>query len=235
MSADTDIPQENSLSSTRTARLSGNTLSESPTTQQDTTLTADATLDVQKTPSSQTPTSNSSLFKTLRSSLSSLQKSMLSSSTEDATTSSMRTSSEKDKQQDTTSEKNQPSTSGITPEEPIPNTNQPSPSPTAPSSNPNSDSDPKPSPLLPPQKTPTYIRLQKSRLSSTRAKQLLRAGARAHDDPPPPPELGACCGSSCDPCVSDLWREERSVWREVWGVDAVEEKGKGDGREGLEW
>lgn len=80
-----------------------------------------------------------------------------------------------------------------------------------------------PEPLYTPSDTPTFKRLQKTRLTGTRTKQLLRAASRAHDDPPPPPGLGVCCGSSCDPCVNDLWREERRVWRERWGVYAVEE------------
>lgn len=87
----------------------------------------------------------------------------------------------------------------------------------------------KPTPKYSPAKSPPYLRLQKTRLSGTRSKQLLRAGSRAHDDPPPPPELGTCCGNACDPCVNDLWREEREVWRAVWGEDAVE------GKQRLEW
>ena len=35
----------------------------------------------------------------------------------------------------------------------------------------------------------------------------------AEDDPEPqapePPEEGACCGSGCDPCVLDLYNEQR--------------------------
>lgn len=91
-----------------------------------------------------------------------------------------------------------------------------------------------PIPKSTPKETPTYLRLQKTRLSGTRTKQLRRAGSRAYDDPPPPPELGTCCGSSCDPCVNDLWREERQVWREVWGDDALG-RGNGEGGGRLEW
>ncbi|PTU24150.1 hypothetical protein P175DRAFT_021508 [Aspergillus ochraceoroseus IBT 24754] len=58
------------------------------------------------------------------------------------------------------------------------------------------------------------------RLSAIRSKQLVRAAARACDDPPPPPGLGECCGSSCDPCVNDLWKEELACWRERWGVSS---------------
>lgn len=67
------------------------------------------------------------------------------------------------------------------------------------------------------------------RLTKTRTKQLVRAADRPHDDPPPPPGLGECCGSSCDPCVNDLWREELAVWRERWGEGAVEGKKKEKG------
>jgi hypothetical protein len=83
-----------------------------------------------------------------------------------------------------------------------------------------------------PNEVPLFKKLQKKRLSGTRTKQLLRAASRAHDDPPPPPELGTCCGSSCDPCVNDLWKEERDVWRERWGDRGVEGEGK---RKQLEW
>lgn len=83
-----------------------------------------------------------------------------------------------------------------------------------------------------PNEVPLFKKLQKKRLSGTRTKQLLRAASRAHDDPPPPPELGTCCGSSCDPCVNDIWKEERDVWRERWGDRALEGDGK---RKELEW
>ena len=89
-----------------------------------------------------------------------------------------------------------------------------------------------PEPYFAPNEVPTFKALQKKRLSGTRTKQLLRAAGRAFDDPPPPPDLGMCCGSSCDPCVNDLWREERDVWRERWGDRRVEE---GNGRKDLEW
>lgn len=87
-----------------------------------------------------------------------------------------------------------------------------------------------PEPYYTPNEVPLFKKLQKKRLTGTRTKQLLRAAARAHDDPPPPPELGTCCGSSCDPCVNDLWREERNVWMERWGDRAVK-----DGSERKDW
>jgi len=33
----------------------------------------------------------------------------------------------------------------------------------------------------------------------------------------------ACCGSSCCPCVQDLWREEVAVWKAVRKGTPVEE------------
>jgi hypothetical protein len=51
------------------------------------------------------------------------------------------------------------------------------------------------------------------RLTRIRTKQLLKAALGAEE--PAPPALGECCGSSCDPCVKDLWREERDLWRNV--------------------
>ncbi|KAJ5263777.1 hypothetical protein N7478_011382 [Penicillium angulare] len=90
-----------------------------------------------------------------------------------------------------------------------------------------------PTPYFTPNQVPKFKALQKKRLSGTRTKQLLKAAGRAFDDPPPPPELGTCCGSSCDPCVNDLWREEREVWRERWGDRRVE--ADGGVRRDLEW
>lgn len=94
--------------------------------------------------------------------------------------------------------------------------------------------EPDPEPYYTPTTVPLFKALQKKRLSGTRTKQLLRAASRAYNDPPPPPELGSCCGSSCDPCVNDLWKEERDVWRGRWGDRRVEGD-SGDGRKGLEW
>ncbi|GAD93499.1 hypothetical protein ANI_1_2110184 [Paecilomyces variotii No. 5] len=84
--------------------------------------------------------------------------------------------------------------------------------------------------------TPVYAELseipfikaaKRKRLTATRTKQLLRAASREHNDPPPPPGLGDCCGSSCDPCVRDLWKEELTCWKERWGDAADESGGKG--------
>ncbi|KAA8648912.1 uncharacterized protein ATNIH1004_004799 [Aspergillus tanneri] len=81
-----------------------------------------------------------------------------------------------------------------------------------------------PTPLYTPQEVPRIKNAK--RLTTTRTKQLVRAAEREHDDPPPPPDLGDCCGSSCDPCVTDLWKEELACWRERWGNGAIETKAK---------
>ena len=92
---------------------------------------------------------------------------------------------------------------------------------------------PPPEPYYTPAETPLFKTLQKSRLTRTREKQLLRAAERDYNDPPPPPGLGDCCGSSCDPCVRDLWGEEIGVWRGRWGDRGVEsdENEKGEEKE----
>lgn len=79
-----------------------------------------------------------------------------------------------------------------------------------------------PEPYYSPTEIPLFKRLQKTRLSRTREKQLLRAAERDYNDPPPQPAPGDCCGSSCDPCVRDLWGEEIGVWRGRWGDRGVE-------------
>ncbi|KAJ5810856.1 hypothetical protein N7447_010372 [Penicillium robsamsonii] len=86
-----------------------------------------------------------------------------------------------------------------------------------------STTQPTPEPYYTPEDTPLYKALYKTRLTKTRTKQLLRAGERAYNDPPPPPGLGDCCGSSCDPCVRDLWKQEIGIWRERWGDWGIEE------------
>ncbi|GFF23680.1 hypothetical protein IFM58399_00393 [Aspergillus lentulus] len=88
---------------------------------------------------------------------------------------------------------------------------------------PNAQADSKPTPNYTPESVPRIKNAK--RLSTTRRKQLIRAAAREYDDPPPPPGLGECCGSSCDPCVNDLWREELACWRERWGDTVVDRKG----------
>ena len=93
---------------------------------------------------------------------------------------------------------------------------------------------PTPTPLYKPTEGPRIKKAQKH-LSGTRTKQLIRAAERNYDEPPVP---GECCGSSCDPCVMDLWREEIEVWKERWGGQVVESNGNDKakrGKDGLDW
>lgn len=45
-----------------------------------------------------------------------------------------------------------------------------------------------------------------------RIEQLVEAARM--EERPKRPEPGECCGSSCDPCVNTLYREELKVWKE---------------------
>ncbi|KAL5332381.1 hypothetical protein BJX70DRAFT_393029 [Aspergillus crustosus] len=83
-----------------------------------------------------------------------------------------------------------------------------------------------PTQAFPPSEIPFLKRKAAKRLTNTRLKQLLRAASRDYNDPPPKPGLGECCGSSCDPCVNDLWKEEVVCWRERWGFDESFELGE---------
>jgi len=72
-------------------------------------------------------------------------------------------------------------------------------------------------------RSPTLRALLKTRLAPVREKELL---AKAQDpEKPVKPAAGDCCGSSCKPCVMDLYREELKVWKECWvsSTDAVDE------------
>ncbi|OJJ48454.1 hypothetical protein ASPZODRAFT_14591 [Penicilliopsis zonata CBS 506.65] len=95
-------------------------------------------------------------------------------------------------------------------------TNTPSPSTTIPTTTTTTQRQP----IYTPEEVP-HIKSAK-RLTRIRTKQLLRAAGREYDDPPPRPAPGDCCGSACDPCVMDLWREEMTCWRERWGIESKE-------------
>ncbi|PWN53758.1 hypothetical protein IE53DRAFT_108099 [Violaceomyces palustris] len=71
-----------------------------------------------------------------------------------------------------------------------------------------------------PEKIPLLVK-DVRRFTNTRRKQILRAASRGSGDPPPPPGPDECCGSSCDPCVKQLWREELMAWSQRWGTAAV--------------
>lgn len=64
--------------------------------------------------------------------------------------------------------------------------------------------------------------LAQRKITNIRKKQLIKAASRGYDDPPPPPKPDECCGSSCDPCVKTLWKEELACWRQRWGEGAQE-------------
>lgn len=56
---------------------------------------------------------------------------------------------------------------------------------------------------------------KKGKLAPSRLVELVKAAQR--DDAPPAPALGECCGSSCSPCVTELWKQELRVWTECQG------------------
>ncbi|GAA6020172.1 hypothetical protein JCM11491_005554 [Sporobolomyces phaffii] len=60
--------------------------------------------------------------------------------------------------------------------------------------------------------SPFLSKLSRRRLAPVRLAQLF-ATARA-PTPPAAPEPWECCGSSCKPCVRELWKEEMRVWDE---------------------
>ncbi|GAA5944157.1 uncharacterized protein JCM15063_000164 [Sporobolomyces koalae] len=70
--------------------------------------------------------------------------------------------------------------------------------------------------------SPFLLKLSRRRLAPSRMSDLYTAARAAK--PPKEPELWECCGSSCKPCVNDLYREERRVWDECHpdGEDYVE-------------
>ncbi|GAA5903170.1 hypothetical protein JCM6882_006984 [Rhodosporidiobolus microsporus] len=80
-------------------------------------------------------------------------------------------------------------------------------------------------------RSPTLLRLSKKRLAPARLSQLL-AAARGKK-PPQEPELTDCCGSSCRPCVRDLWKEENKVWGEI-NPDGASDGEEEDGEAGDE-
>lgn len=61
--------------------------------------------------------------------------------------------------------------------------------------------------------SPTLTRLLKTRLAPIREEALLAAAAPGAERPVKP-AAGDCCGSSCNPCVMDLYREEFKIWKE---------------------
>jgi hypothetical protein len=58
--------------------------------------------------------------------------------------------------------------------------------------------------------SPTLSRLLKARPAPSRETNLLNAAFSTTKPIKPPP--GECCGSSCDPCVMDLYAQELKFW-----------------------
>lgn len=69
-------------------------------------------------------------------------------------------------------------------------------------------------PFDPRDRSPTLTRLLKTRLAPSREKRLLEVAVTASR--PIKPGNDECCGSSCKPCVMDLYAEELKVWKECW-------------------
>ncbi|KAH0266225.1 hypothetical protein KCU71_g19835, partial [Aureobasidium melanogenum] len=82
--------------------------------------------------------------------------------------------------------------------------------------------------------SPTLTKLLKARPAPVRETALL-AAATSPTKPVKPP-AGDCCGSSCDPCVMDLYAQELKVWKECSELrnttEHDSENGKEPGREG---
>ncbi|GAA6055422.1 hypothetical protein JCM3770_006985 [Rhodotorula araucariae] len=72
----------------------------------------------------------------------------------------------------------------------------------------------------------TLARLHRKRLAPSRWRDLLAAGRGAK--PPKEPEPWECCGSSCKPCVLELYREEKKVWEEVHPDGVSDDEGEED-------
>ncbi|KAI5475800.1 hypothetical protein MNV49_000811 [Pseudohyphozyma bogoriensis] len=63
------------------------------------------------------------------------------------------------------------------------------------------------------ERSPFLLNLKtRGRLAPVRLQELL-AAAKARKAPKPP-EPGECCGSSCKPCVTELWKQELRCWKE---------------------
>ncbi|GAA5951160.1 hypothetical protein JCM21900_004360 [Sporobolomyces salmonicolor] len=62
-------------------------------------------------------------------------------------------------------------------------------------------------------RSPFLLKLSKRRLAPSRLAALLAAASSSK--PPREPDPWDCCGSSCKPCVRELWREEKRVWGEI--------------------
>lgn len=77
--------------------------------------------------------------------------------------------------------------------------------------------------------SPTLTKLLKARPAPVRETALL-AAATSLTKPVKPP-AGDCCGSSCDPCVMDLYAQELKVWKECAELRVVIEDNSENGEE----
>jgi hypothetical protein len=83
--------------------------------------------------------------------------------------------------------------------------------------------------------SPTLTRLLKARPAPIRETNLINAAF--NEAKPVKPPAGECCGSSCDPCVMDLYAQELKVWKEcaAYRESLREEAGtEGSGKIGSE-
>lgn len=78
--------------------------------------------------------------------------------------------------------------------------------------------------------SPFLLKLSKRRLAPSRLSDLVSA-ARSNRSPKEP-DPWECCGSSCRPCVRELWREEKRVWEECHPDGLEEEESESECDEG---
>ena len=79
--------------------------------------------------------------------------------------------------------------------------------------------------------SPTLTSLLKARPAPSRETNLLNAAFSNSKPVKPPP--GECCGSSCDPCVMDLYAQELKVWKECAAFRKVLDHAAEQGAEAL--
>lgn len=68
----------------------------------------------------------------------------------------------------------------------------------------------------PKSRSPTLIKLLKTRLAPIRENELITKALNPTRPVKPPADGRECCGSACKPCVMDLYGEELRVWKECW-------------------
>ena len=96
-------------------------------------------------------------------------------------------------------------------------------------------------PFNPRDRSPTLVKLLKTRLAPVRERELMAAAKSP--ERPVKPAPGDCCGSSCHPCVMDNYADELRVWKECWvkwdgredeekpgGKDTADGRGEAEGK-----